>query len=81
VPSLAERASGELKGSALVDSFLAGRTAEYRSELIEALRLPRTVCTLVAIRRELVNDGASERINADTIRNWWTRQPEHLETK
>lgn len=81
VPSLAERASGEVRGSALVEVFLAGRPPQYRTELVEALLLPRSVCPLVSIRRELVNDGASERITADTVRNWWGRQPEYLETK
>lgn len=77
--SLADRASGGLRGSALIDAFLAGRPPQYRTELVEALKLPRAACSLVAIRRELVNDGADARLTADNVRKWWHRQPEYME--
>lgn len=77
MPSLAERASGELRGIAIVDAFVASKPPQYRTELVEALSLPRSVCSLVRIRQELTIDGAPENLTEDTLRRWWNRQPEH----
>jgi uncharacterized membrane protein len=79
--TLAERA-GAVKGSAIVDLFIASRPDpdQYRSELVEALRLPRAQCSFASLARELRVDGAPTTLTNEVLRVWWPKQPEYQET-
>jgi hypothetical protein len=76
--TLAERASA-VRGSAIVDSLIASQPnpEKYRAELVEALQLPRNVCSFASVAREMRVDGAPVALTNDVLRAWWAKQPEN----